>query len=232
MEFCGFRPEGLDLLIENRLQNSKEYYEAHKAQIKKLVHEPFYNLIECMAPEMQKIDPLFVIEPRRMLSRIRRDTRYTKDKTLYRDHAWITFGRMKGEFATRPVYYFEITPEYWSYGCGYYQAPPVEMQLAREMILAEDKLFLDAFTAVQRRPEFILYGEMYKRLKFPDAPEKYQPWLQRKNLGVSCESDNFEPLWDGSFVKKVIQNMQAIAPLYQLFCTIKERTSVASRTEL
>lgn len=223
MEFTGFRPEGLDLLIENRLMNSKEFYEAHKPQIKTLVQEPFYALIARMEPAMRAIDPLFVIEPRRMLSRVRRDTRYTHDKSLYRDHAWITFGRMKGPFATRPVYYFEITPEYWGYGCGYYQAPPGEMQMIRELILAADRLFLNAFAAVSHNSKFALYGDTYKRLKYPDAPAQYQPWLQRKNLGVSMESRDFTPLWNGSFVEETLTDMQALAPLYQLFCTVKER---------
>lgn len=228
MEFTGFRPEGMDLLIENRLMNSKEFYEAHKPQIKQLVFEPFYALIARMASEMCKIDPLFVVEPHRMVSRVRRDTRYTHDKSLYRDHVWLTFGRMKGDrFSARPAYYFEITPEYWGYGCGYYQAPPAEMQIIRELVLAEDRLFLDAFRAVNKCRKFTLYGERYKRVKYPDAPAKYQPWLQSKNIGVSCESQDFDALWDGSFVEGMLADLRAIAPLYRLFCAVKERAQGA-----
>lgn len=233
MEFTGFHPEGLDLLIENRLHNSKEFYEDHKPRIKALVNEPFYALIESMAPVMREIDPLFVIEPKRMLSRVRRDTRYTKDKTLYRDHAWITFARAKqGRFAERPAYYFEITPEYFGYGCGYYQAPPNEMQLARELMLAEDKLFLDAYRAVQQQTRFTLYGDSYKRPKYPDAPEKYQAWINRKNLGLSYECQDFEALFNGSFVRPMLADLKGIAPFYRFLCAIKERSQAAETEAL
>ena len=224
MEFSGFRPEGLDLLIENRLMNSKDFYESCKPRIRELVQEPFYALVERMASTMCEIDPLLVIDPKRMVSRVRRDTRYTHDKSLYRDHAWITFGRKKGEFAERPCFYFEISPEFWGYGCGYYHAPPAEMRLAREMMLAEDKLFLDAFRAVENNPQFSLYGEEYKRPKYPSAPAAYQPWLNRKNLGVSCNFIDHTPLWDGRFVDGMLSDLRALAPLYHFFCTLKERT--------
>lgn len=230
MEFTGFRPQGLDLLIENRLQNSKEFYEAHKTQIQALVNEPFYALIERMTPVMREIDPLFVIQPKRMLSRVRRDTRYTHDKTLYRDHAWIAFGRAREErFAERPVYYFEITPEYYGYGCGYYQAPPSEMRVAREMILAGDQRFSDAFRAVNTQSRFTLYGDSYKRPKYPDAPAQYQPWLNRKNLGLACERTDFDSLFDGSFVETMLDGFAQIAPFYHFLCAIKERAQSAEK---
>ena len=56
MAFTGFSAAGVDLLSLNRLQNSKEFYEEHKAEIKKLAITPFYELIEQMTPVMQQID--------------------------------------------------------------------------------------------------------------------------------------------------------------------------------
>ena len=79
MAFTGFSAAGVDLLQLNRLQNSKEFYEEHKNEIKKLAITPFYELIEQMTPVMQQIDAQFVTVPSRMVSRVRRDTRYTKD---------------------------------------------------------------------------------------------------------------------------------------------------------
>ena len=93
MAFHGFSAEGVDLLQLNRLQNSKEFYDAHKDEIKRLSIRPFHELIAEMTPEMVKIDPQFVTVPSRMVSRVRRDTRYTKDKTLYRANMWLFFRR-------------------------------------------------------------------------------------------------------------------------------------------
>lgn len=41
MAFTGFHAAGIDLLQLNRLQNSKEFYEANKDEIKRLVIQPF-----------------------------------------------------------------------------------------------------------------------------------------------------------------------------------------------
>ena len=108
MAFHGFSAEGVDLLQLNRLQNSKEFYDAHKDEIKRLSIRPFHELIAEMTPEMVKIDPQFVTVPSRMVSRVRRDTRYTKDKTLYRANMWLFFRRARRERESVPAYYFEL----------------------------------------------------------------------------------------------------------------------------
>ena len=117
MAFTGFNAAGIDLLQLNRLQNSKEFYEAHKEEIKRLAIQPFYDLIAEMTPAMLEIDAQFVTVPSRMVSRVRRDTRYTKDKTLYRANLWMFFRRPRRERESVPCYYFEVHPEYWAYGC-------------------------------------------------------------------------------------------------------------------
>ena len=221
--FTGFKPEGLDLLIENRLMNNKEFYEAHKDAIRSKVLEPFQALCLRMAPAMLEIDPLFVTVPSRMVSRVRRDTRYTKDKTLYRANMWLFFRRQKAQYDTVPFYYMEVTPDYWGYGCfgGYGQG---EMAIAREMILAGDKLFLDAYRAAEHSKVFTLEGDSYKRPRFPDAPAQYQPWLNRKNIGLQfAEYHDFSPLWDGSFVEPMLGHMKEIAPFYAFLCALRER---------
>ena len=223
MEFNGFRPEGLDILIENRLMNSKAFYEEHKAQIRTLVQEPFYALIEKIAPAMCKIDPLFVVDPPRMLSRVRRDTRFTKDKMLYRDHMWFFFGQRKEPEDSRVCYYFEISPTYWAYGCGFLGASTKEKNMTKQMILQEDRTFVKAFEAVTQCKGCAFYGDTYKRIRYPEALEKYQPWLQQKEIGISCEKTNFDVLWNANFVDKMIKDLQKLAPFYQFLCTAKQR---------
>lgn len=223
MEFTGFNPQGLDLLIENRMMNSLEFYEEHKAQIKQLAIEPFYALCERMRDEMLLIDPHFVTVPSRMVSRVRRDTRYTKDKTLYRANLWLFFRRPRTQYEEIPFFYMELGPEAWKYGCwgGFGRG---EMAVAREFILREDKIFLDAYRAVQQVPDMILQGELYKRLKYIDAKVAYQPWLNRKQLGIDfTEVKNFAPVFDGSFVAPMLEKFRKLAPFYYFLCAIRER---------
>ena len=232
MAFTGFNAAGIDLLQLNRLQNSKEFYEAHKEEIKRLAIQPFYDLIAEMTPAMLEIDAQFVTVPSRMVSRVRRDTRYTKDKTLYRANLWMFFRRPRRERESVPCYYFEVHPEYWAYGCwGAWGRG--EMEALREMILHEDKLFLDAYRAVNDCPQMWLAGEMYKRPKFPDANPAYRSWLDRKEIGMDFRAyDDFTPILDGSFVQPMLENMQRLAPFYRFLLAAKERADAGRREAL
>lgn len=232
MEFTGFDPQGLDLLIENRMMNSQAFYEAHKAEIRQRVIEPFYALCERMTDEMREIDPYFVTVPSRMVSRVRRDTRYTRDKTLYRANLWLYFRRRREPFEDVPFFYFELGPDFWRYGCwgGFGRG---EMAAAREMILQEDRLFLEAYRAAGTVAGLAQNGEKYKRPKHPEAPAAYQDWLDRKVFGFDREeTETFEPLFDGSFVAPMLEDMHRLAPVYQFLRAIKERAASAKPQEV
>jgi len=232
MSFKGFNAEGIDLLQLNRLQNSKEFYDAHKDEIKRLVVQPFHELIVEMTPVMLEIDPLFVVTPSRMVSRVRRDTRYTKDKSLYRANMWMFFRRPRHEREFIPCYYFEIHPEYWRYGC-WGASGKGAMDALRDMVLNEDKLFTNAYEAVTRCKGVSLEGTLYKRPRFPDAKPEYQPWLNRKELGAEFnEYNNFTPILDGSFLPQMLDTMRQLAPLYRLFIAAKGHADAGKREAL
>lgn len=229
MPFTGFPPKGLDLMIENRLMDSHEFYEAHKQDIKKLMIVPMQELCMQMKDAMLEIDPLFVTTPSRMVSRVRRDTRYTRDKSLYRANMWMFFRRVRPERKMVPSYYFEVGPESWSYGCyGCFERG--EMDVAREMILRGDRLFERARAAVEASGG-TLDGDAYKRPKIPDAPAELQPWLNRKNLGVFWEeTEDYAPIFDGSFYPLMLERFRQLQPFYEFVCAVRERAA-APRTE-
>lgn len=223
MQFDAFTPQMLEFLMENHLQNSKPWYEAHKEQCRKLVTEPFYALAEAMAPTIHEIDPQLVTEPYRALSRVRRDTRFTKNKDLYRDHAWLTFRHPKTSIGSSLCYYFEVEQDGWGYGVGFYQIPSDVREEYRQMILNHDVTYLAAQKAVQENPCFTLFGEMYKRNLFPQTSEQEQAWLNRKNIGLSFFSDDFDALFHGDFYDIMIHRLKRIAPFYHFLHTAELR---------
>jgi len=226
MSFTGFSEEGMKLLQLNRLQDSKPFYDAHKAEIRRKVMEPFYALIEEMTPVMLQIDPLFLINPSRMVSRVRRDTRFTKDKTLYRANIWLFFRRPRSDMTFIPAYYFEICPTYWRFGC-WGACGRGDMAVVREMIRRKDKRFTQAYEAVKSCPSGVIEGETYKRIRFPHTNQEYQNWLNRKELGVDFrEEKDFTPLWNGSFVSSMLQNMRRLAPFYHFLLTAREQAVI------
>lgn len=124
-QFKGFSPEALHFLIDIRTNNSKAWYEEHKPDYRQLLLIPFQNLVSDLSGSMLNIDPQFITTPAvdKTISRIYRDTRFSKDKSLYRDSMWLTFKRPITDWKEVPAYFFEITPQNYRYGMGFYIAP-------------------------------------------------------------------------------------------------------------
>ena len=87
--FEGFSQEALDFLNDIRFNNHQQFYEANRTRYEQYVKAPLRELSEELAPAVQLIDPRLDTQPGRTMSRIRRDTRYTKDKSPFRDHVWL-----------------------------------------------------------------------------------------------------------------------------------------------
>ena len=94
--FEGFSQEALDFLNDIRFNNNQAFYAANQARYERFVKRPMRELSDELAPVVQLIDPKLDTRPGRTMSRIRRDTRYTKDKSPFRDHAWLGW-RYPGE---------------------------------------------------------------------------------------------------------------------------------------
>ncbi len=187
------------------------------------IKEPFYLLAEQMRPVMEKMDPNFITDPKRIMSRIRRDTRFTKDKSLYRDRVWLAFVRDKKRWSSSPCCYFEMSPSGFQYGVGYYWMPPDRMAICREMILEEEPVFQKAYRCVEKNRKFIFSGREYKRPKCPDAPEKYQIWLNKKELELFYHSDDFNSLFSGNFVEPMLMDLGNMIPFYRFLQAAEER---------
>ena len=208
-----FSAKSLDYLIENRLNDSKEWYNAHKDDHRRLIAEPFAELITALAPTMHGIDEEIVCNPKK-ISRMYRDTRFSTDKTMFRENVWCVFGHPKDVFLP-PCYYVDISPNGLEYGCGFYQAGTEIMEIMRSMITSNDKLFKAAFKSVKEQEIFEIYGDMYKKNRFPEQPPEYQDWLNRKNLGLSCHSKDFDLLFSDKLADKLAEDFKQIAPFYR-----------------
>lgn len=192
-------PQALDFLFENRIKDSKPWYREHKELHKQLVVEPFREFVSNMQPYIDKIDPNLSCNPKH-ISRIYRDTRFTKDKSIFRDHVWYGFMHGKELYEGYPCYYFEFSPEGFTYGCGYYKAGTKTMEAVRELVLKHDKSYLALKKLMKKHKEYIFYSNPYKKNHFPDAPEEDLPFLNIRDFAVSVNSRDFDLLFSDSKV--------------------------------
>ena len=122
-------------------------------------------LVENLADPMLSIDGDFEVRPQinKTISKIFRDTRFSKDKSLFKDRMWLVFKRANKEWKDAPGYFFEITPTWYRFGMGYYQALRATMDLIRADIDDDSKEFEKAIKFFAKQNAFELYRETYKR---------------------------------------------------------------------
>ena len=213
----------LEFLWENRIKNSRQWYIEHKEEFQKFVLQPMMELVEKLEKPLHEIDPLLIVVPKvgKSISRVHRDIRFSKDKTLYRDVMWCVFARDKKKFHS-PVFFMEYSPRFFRYGCGYYHAPPKQMEVLRNMILNQDKRFLEAKKAFEKQDTFVLDGEYYKRNRFQDQSHDLQQWLNRKKVRFIKESKNFQELYHEKLYEQLIEGFRMLAPIYHLLIACGE----------
>lgn len=217
----------LHFLVENRLQNSRTWYNEHKDTCRHLVLEPMMEIVQRLAPVLLKIDPLLVVEPKvdRTISRIYRDTRFTRDKSLYRDVMWCVFSRDRKALPNAPGFFFELSPDGFRYGCGYYRASPKSMEALRELILEQDEAFLRAKDMMDHQTLFQIEGDRYKRPHYPQQPEDLRLWLEQKDIAVIHNSTDFDLLFSDELSHTLAQGFEALAPVYHFFLRAENRAS-------
>ncbi len=220
MSFNGFTGEALKFLFENKMNNSKEWYDSHKPDYKKYVYNPFLELIQELIPTITEIDQQIITIPSKLISRVRRDTRFTKDKALYRDNVWIVFLRDKSVMSTSPCFWFELSQKGSSYGVGFYGAETKSMANMREMIISGHPLFLDALACYESQNKFVIGGDMYKRSKFPDQPENLKLWLDRKNIYFESIQNNFKLAFSKDLPEVLNQGFLQLKPIYDFLSMI------------
>lgn len=217
--FTGFTQAGLNFLQDAWVNNSKAWFDEHRAIYDNDLVKPFRLLVEQLTPAMLKIDEWFETRPAigKTISRIHRDTRFSKDKSLYRSRLWLTFKRPNRDWKEAPAYFFEISPDCYRYGLGYYCTSKQTMDIFREEILNDTEKFLKVIRCVKK--PFELVGESYKRPLIKD--EKISTWYNRKNLAVMVTNNHIEDVLDGSLADKLAKDFKQLLPLYDYLMRVE-----------
>lgn len=220
-QFKGFSQAGLDFLQNVCIYNSREWFTKNRAIYDNELVKPFRLLVEQLAPEMLRIDQWFETKPAigKTLSRINRDTRFSKDKSLYRDRLWLTFKRPSKDWKESPCFFFEMDPYGYRYGLGYYCVPKQTMDIFREEINQDHEKFLQMAKCVKK--PFKLVGESYKRPLVKDLPPKIANWYNRKDLAALASSDHIEDMFSEKLVDTLSKGFKQLTPLYDYLLKVE-----------
>ena len=204
--------------MELRLHNEHSFFKEHEGEYLRYVKEPFYAFIEAMAPTALQIADDMELRPGKCLARIRRDTRFTKDKTPFRDHLWLLFRRSGEPRDTAAMYWFELGPENVEWGLGLWGDNKPAMDALRRWMVHQPSRVLDALEEA-RLPEdgLMLYGDCYKRMKLPEGlSETLQPYYPRKSLYIKRTGIPFQAVYGKELVEMMAADMLRLRPMYGL----------------
>lgn len=226
--FTGFSQAGLNFLQDVWINNSRTWFKEHREIYDNELIKPFRLLVKQLSEVMLEIDGQFETRPAigKTISRIHRDTRFSKDKTLYRSRLWLTFKRPSNDWKAAPAYFFEISPDGYRYGLGYYCASKQTMDIFRGEILNDTSKFLKVIRCVKK--PFVLVGDCYKRPLVKDQDRRIATWYNRKNLAVMVTEDQVEDVLDADIANKLAKGFKQLLPLYDYLMDIEMIKNIAN----
>ena len=140
--FTGFTQKTIDFMWGVRLNNNKPWFEEHKDEFRRDFQTPMKELgQEVYARITSDYGERGFIHK---LSRIYKDARRVHDGCLYRDNLWFSAEKPSAqgeESAGILTFWFDLNPEGWSYGLGYYAAKAATMEKLRTRIDGKPKEF-------------------------------------------------------------------------------------------
>ncbi len=214
--FTGFSQETLNFLFQIRINNYRSWFEENKNRYQQFVQLPMQQLVDSLGDYWAGLDPLVDANSKKCISRIYRDIRFSKDKTPYRDHLWCTFKRPAINWQDAPAYYFEISPEGYSYGMGMYMASKDTMDRFRAFIETQPLVFKELIQTYEQQTVFKLEGERYKRVLKPELnlDETLRSWYQLKSFYFVCNKGIEKNLFSEQLLEELKKGFDLLAPFY------------------
>jgi len=230
--FDGFSEDTIKFLNNLKINNSKAWFEENKGNYQKYLLKPFQELANNLGPFMLSIDQDFYINPKKIISRINRDIRFSKDKSPYRYNMWITYKKMYKDWESKPSYFFEIFPDFYHYGMGFYKIPRGAMNELRRQIIEKDREFIRVNALYKKQKVFMMAGENYKRILDKSlSSNDLQEWYQRKNIYFVCKRQIDNHLFSKDLLTDLMFSFELIAPIYNYFSELGGKTIYNNSTK-
>ena len=210
--FQGFSQEGVDFLWGIRFHNERSWFLEHKEEFLTLVDAPMRALADQVGRAMAEKFPRLELSCK--VSRIYRDARRLHGRGPYKDHLWFSLRRPGENEGAVPCFYFELAPQYYSYGMGCYDPTPLTMAKLRARIDRDPKPLERLARRLERQEEFRLEGETYKRPKGDPGP-LLSPWYNRRQISLASDHNCGGLLFTPQLPDQILAGFRFLEPYYR-----------------
>ena len=216
--FQGFDPAVADFMWGIRFNNDRAWFEPRKEEYKTLFEGPMKELCRDLYAGFTDRHPDLGVVSK--VSRIYRDARRLFGRGPYKDHLWLSISQPAEQWACRPVFWFELEPEGYSFGLGYWMAQALTLAKFRARMDRDPGTMEELARALGDQDTFRLQGDTFKRPK--EAPSQLlEPWYNRKGgFSLSCERPHDELLWSPGLPEHILAEWEKLVPLYCYLSTL------------
>jgi len=205
----------LDFLKELKKNNSREWFEQNKV-IYQAYKDDIIFFTEHLLLELEKLDLSIAnadLVPKKCLTRVNRDLRFSKDKTPYKNYVLVVFNK-NAPHGNTAGYFIHIEPGNCMVGGGVWQTTPEYLKKIRQEIsysfdeingIISSKQFQDTFPSG-------IQGQN-KLKKFTDFLEKSEKEVELHKMKGFCTKELISD--------KVLTSKDAIKTIMNYFETTK-----------
>ena len=216
--FTGFTDETVDFMWGIRFNNERSWFEAHKDIYLKHFYQPMRELGDEMYDFIRSKRPDYALV--RKVTRIYRDARRLHGRGPYKDNLWFTVEQPAESWTDKPSFWFELTPDGWSYGMGYWVSKPLTMAKLRARIDRDPDTMERLTRTLNAQTEFSLNTVDYKKLRSPAPSELLEPWYRAKYFSIGHEEKLTEELFSRDIVDRLKRGFEFLLPYYDYFLTL------------
>ena len=204
----------LAFLRELAANNDRAWFKARKDDFDKRIRLPWIADIERLIAIMSEWEPKAVgLDVKQSVYRIYRDTRFSPDKTPYKNHFGAVIGR-GGRHCVSSGYYIHLEPEHCMLCGGVWWPERDKLEALRRLIDAESEEFARLVSDPALTSRFIVEDNRLKKVprEFPqDHP--MAEWLKQKAyIFVKHLNENYFDCDD--WVARVNNDLRPLKPVH------------------
>lgn len=216
--FTGFTDETVDFMWGIRFNNERTWFEAHKEIYLTQFYQPMRELGEELYDFIRQQRPDYGLICK--VTRIYRDARRLHGRGPYKESLWFSIEQPGESWTDRPSFWFELTPDGWSFGMGYWVSKPVTMAKLRARIDRDPKTMEKLMRKLNGQTEFSLDTVDYKKLRAPAPSPILEPWYRAKYFSIGHSEKLTDELFSREIVERLKRGYTFLLPYYDYFVTL------------
>ena len=217
--FQGFDPAAIDFLWGLRFNNDRSWFEPRKEEFRRLLDTPMKELNRALYTGLSERHGDLALTSK--VSRIYRDARRLFGRGPYKDHLWLTVSEPGERRDGGPAFWFELSPEDYSFGLGFWTADAVAMAKLRARMERDPAALEKLVRSFNRQHTFTLKGEDFKRRRAAPSP-LLDPWYnKRRALVLDATRSHDDLLRSPELPQVILEEWEKLIPLFRYLASLE-----------